>query len=140
MAREADIVRLFDETEQALGPITHLVNSAGIGRQLAGRRITTPAALADLFAVNVVGLMLCCREAAKPHVDQARRQRRRDRQRLVDGRHHRRPAGLVGLCREQGRGRFLHHGLRQATSPPRASGSNSIRPGMVLSRDDREAG
>ena len=31
MAREADIVRLFNETERALGPITHLVNSAGIG-------------------------------------------------------------------------------------------------------------
>ena len=31
MAREADIVRLFEETERALGPITHLVNSAGIG-------------------------------------------------------------------------------------------------------------
>ena len=33
MAREADIVRLFEETERALGPITHLVNSAGIGRR-----------------------------------------------------------------------------------------------------------
>jgi NAD(P)-dependent dehydrogenase (short-subunit alcohol dehydrogenase family) len=29
MAREADIVRLFGEAEKALGPITHLVNSAG---------------------------------------------------------------------------------------------------------------
>ena len=33
MAREADIVRLFEETEKALGPITHLVNSAGIDPQ-----------------------------------------------------------------------------------------------------------
>src|SRR5512138_815934 len=31
MAHESDIVRLFQETERALGPITHLVNSAGIG-------------------------------------------------------------------------------------------------------------
>ena len=31
MAREADIVRLFEEAERALGPITHLVNSAGTG-------------------------------------------------------------------------------------------------------------
>ena len=29
MAREADILRMFEETERALGPITHLVNSAG---------------------------------------------------------------------------------------------------------------
>src|SRR3990167_10303327 len=30
MAHETDIVRIFEETERALGPITHLVNSAGI--------------------------------------------------------------------------------------------------------------
>src|ERR1700731_5364542 len=31
MAKEADIVRVFDETTRALGPITHFVHSAGIG-------------------------------------------------------------------------------------------------------------
>ena len=30
LASEADIVRMFEETTRALGPITHLVNSAGI--------------------------------------------------------------------------------------------------------------
>ncbi|MGE5150937.1 MAG: SDR family NAD(P)-dependent oxidoreductase, partial [Rhodospirillaceae bacterium] len=34
MANEADIVRLFNETEKAFGKITHLVNSAGFGRQM----------------------------------------------------------------------------------------------------------
>src|SRR6185436_15297100 len=34
MANEADIVRLFHETERTFGPITHLVNSAGIGRPM----------------------------------------------------------------------------------------------------------
>src|SRR4026209_1602461 len=34
MANEADIVRLFNETERAFGRITHLVNSAGVGRQM----------------------------------------------------------------------------------------------------------
>ncbi|MBV9835510.1 MAG: SDR family NAD(P)-dependent oxidoreductase, partial [Alphaproteobacteria bacterium] len=63
MAREADIVRLFEESERALGPITHLVNSAGIGAR--GRVADYDAAvIANLFAVNVTGLMLCCREAA----------------------------------------------------------------------------
>jgi len=64
IAREADILRLFDDTERALGPITHLVNSAGIG---ARSRVDAYDAgvLAKLFAVNVIGLMLCCREAAK---------------------------------------------------------------------------
>ena len=64
MANEADIVRLFNETERAFGPITHLVNSAGIGRQMRVDEYDA-AALSHLFAVNVIGLMLCCREAAK---------------------------------------------------------------------------
>lgn len=63
-AREADILRLFEETERTLGPLTHLVNSAGIG--LRARVDEYDAArLANLFAINAIGLMLCCREAAK---------------------------------------------------------------------------
>src|ERR1700676_2010764 len=31
MAAEADIVRVFDETTRALGPITHFVHSSGVG-------------------------------------------------------------------------------------------------------------
>jgi NAD(P)-dependent dehydrogenase (short-subunit alcohol dehydrogenase family) len=64
MASEADIVRMFEETTEALGPVTHLLNSAGIGRQM---RVDSydAAVLATLFATNVTGLMLCCREAAK---------------------------------------------------------------------------
>lgn len=65
MASEAEIVRLFDETEKVFGPVTHLVNSAGIGG--GGTRVQDfdAKALQHLFAVNVVGLMLCCREAAR---------------------------------------------------------------------------
>ncbi|MBL6618493.1 MAG: SDR family oxidoreductase [Reyranella sp.] len=64
MAREADIVRMFQETERALGPITHLVNSAGIGYRTRVDEYDT-ARLEKLFAINAIGLMLCCREAAK---------------------------------------------------------------------------
>lgn len=64
MAREADVVRLFAETERTLGPITHLVNSAGAGLRTRVDEYDA-AALAKLFAVNAIGLMLCCREAAK---------------------------------------------------------------------------
>jgi len=64
MASESDIVRMFEETTQALGPITQLLNSAGISKQM---RVDAHEAqvLASLFATNVTGLMLCCREAAK---------------------------------------------------------------------------
>jgi NAD(P)-dependent dehydrogenase (short-subunit alcohol dehydrogenase family) len=64
VSREADIVELFDAAEKALGPVTHLVNSAGIG--LTARVADfDAAALERLFTVNTVGLMLCCREAAR---------------------------------------------------------------------------
>jgi len=64
MANEADIVRLFHETERVFGSITHLVNSAGISRQMRVDEYDAQA-IAKLLAVNVTGLMLCCREAAK---------------------------------------------------------------------------
>jgi NAD(P)-dependent dehydrogenase (short-subunit alcohol dehydrogenase family) len=63
MAREADIVRLFEETERALGSITHLVNSAGIGQRTRVDEYDA-ALLEKLFAINAIGVMLCCREAA----------------------------------------------------------------------------
>ena len=65
MAREADIVRLFEQTEKALGPITHLVNSAGTNGRRGRVDEYDAEVLANLFATNVTGLMLCCREAAK---------------------------------------------------------------------------
>ena len=65
VAGEAGVVRLFDETERALGKVTRLVNSAGINGGTRRVEQFDEAGLARLFAVNVVGLMLCCREAAR---------------------------------------------------------------------------
>ncbi len=64
MAREADIIQMFQETEKALGPITHLVNSAGFSQRTRVDEYDATL-LEKFFAVNVIGLMLCCREAAK---------------------------------------------------------------------------
>ena len=65
MASEADIVKMFEETTKQLGPITHLLNSAGISSGRSRVDAYDLANLTKLFAVNVTGLMLCCREAAK---------------------------------------------------------------------------
>lgn len=65
MANEADIVRLFNGAEKMFGPITHLVNSAGTNGKPGRVDAYEADVLSRLFAVNVVGLMLCCREAAK---------------------------------------------------------------------------
>jgi NAD(P)-dependent dehydrogenase (short-subunit alcohol dehydrogenase family) len=64
VASEADIVAMFDATEKALGPVTHLVNSAGISVNARVEDFDA-AALAHLMQVNVTGLMLCCREAVR---------------------------------------------------------------------------
>ena len=65
MAEEADILRLFDEATRALGPVTALVNNAGItGR--SGRFTTlTPEAIDEVFRVNVTGAFICAREAVR---------------------------------------------------------------------------
>jgi NAD(P)-dependent dehydrogenase (short-subunit alcohol dehydrogenase family) len=65
VAHEADIETLFEAAERALGPVTHLVNSAGIDGGTMRVEAFDEAMLARLFAVNVVGLMLCCRAAAR---------------------------------------------------------------------------
>ena len=63
VADAADIAAIFVEAERALGPLAGLVNNAGItGRH--GRIDTQDAAtLTHLFAVNVIGTMLCAKQA-----------------------------------------------------------------------------
>ena len=65
VALEGDVVRVFEETERALGAVTALVNNAGIEGN--GSRVADFDAgrLERLFAANVVGLMLCCREGVR---------------------------------------------------------------------------
>jgi NAD(P)-dependent dehydrogenase (short-subunit alcohol dehydrogenase family) len=65
VSREDDISRLFDATGRALGPVDRLVNSAGIDGGASRVEDFDAAILLRLFTVNAVGLMLCCREAAR---------------------------------------------------------------------------
>ena len=65
MAREEDIIRLFGVVKRDLGPVTHLVNNAGItGR--SGRLDSTEASvISECIALNVTGAMLVAREAVR---------------------------------------------------------------------------
>jgi NAD(P)-dependent dehydrogenase (short-subunit alcohol dehydrogenase family) len=65
VSREAEVERLFAETERRLGPLTHLVNNAGMtGR--AGRLDAVPTAtLQAVFDLNILGTFLCARAAAR---------------------------------------------------------------------------
>jgi NAD(P)-dependent dehydrogenase (short-subunit alcohol dehydrogenase family) len=65
MAKEADIVRVFDETTKALGPITHFVHSAGIGGKNSRLDAATSATIREVLDVNLFGALICCREAVR---------------------------------------------------------------------------
>ena len=66
VAVEDQVTRLFREVDERLGPLAALVNSAGIdGGPETKVADLQGAALDRLFAVNVIGTMLCCREAAR---------------------------------------------------------------------------
>ena len=65
ISREGEIVRLFESAEREFGPITGLVNNAGITGGFARVEKVTSVMLSQVFAVNVIGTMLCAREAVK---------------------------------------------------------------------------
>ena len=65
VAREVEIERLFAETDERLGRVTHLVNNAGItGR---GQRLDAvdAATLEAVFDLNILGAFLCARAAVR---------------------------------------------------------------------------
>jgi NAD(P)-dependent dehydrogenase (short-subunit alcohol dehydrogenase family) len=65
IGREPDIIRLFQRAEQELGPIRALVNNAGITGGFARVDEVNGTMLEQLMAINVIGPMLCAREAVK---------------------------------------------------------------------------
>jgi len=65
VAREADVVRLFDEAVEKLGPLAGLVNNAGILEQHMRVEDMSAGRLERVFATNVVGAFLCAREAVR---------------------------------------------------------------------------
>lgn len=65
VASESDIVQMFQTAERELGPITGLVNNAGITGGFARVDAVSADALQHVFTVNVIGAMLCAREAVK---------------------------------------------------------------------------
>lgn len=65
VAKEADVIRLFDEAEAALGPVRALVNNAGITGEITNVKNMTYDAMRRVIDLNVIGLMLCAREAAR---------------------------------------------------------------------------
>lgn len=65
VASETEVLRLFETVDRTLGPLTALVNNAGIlERQMRVEEMTADR-LSRIFATNVVGAFLCAREAVR---------------------------------------------------------------------------
>ncbi len=65
IASEAEITALFAHVDSALGPVTGLVNNAGVVTPGAKVADYTPDRLQRLFAVNITGAFLAAREAVR---------------------------------------------------------------------------
>jgi NAD(P)-dependent dehydrogenase (short-subunit alcohol dehydrogenase family) len=65
VSREAEVLRLFATVDQALGPLAALVNNAGAITGYGPLAELGEAALRRNFEVNVIGPILCAREAVR---------------------------------------------------------------------------
>jgi NAD(P)-dependent dehydrogenase (short-subunit alcohol dehydrogenase family) len=65
VAKEAEVVRLFDEAQAKLGTLTALVNNAGILERQMRLDDMEAARLERVFATNITGAFLCAREAVR---------------------------------------------------------------------------
>jgi NAD(P)-dependent dehydrogenase (short-subunit alcohol dehydrogenase family) len=64
VAREADVVRMFDAARE-LGTVTSLVNNAGILERQCRLDEMETRRFERVFATNVIGLLICSREAVR---------------------------------------------------------------------------
>ncbi|MFZ0486054.1 MAG: SDR family oxidoreductase, partial [Arenicellales bacterium] len=65
VAREAEVIALFERVDAELGTVTALVNNAGILETQSRLENMDTARLSRVFAVNVFGSFLCAREAVR---------------------------------------------------------------------------
>jgi NAD(P)-dependent dehydrogenase (short-subunit alcohol dehydrogenase family) len=65
VAEEEAVVALFRQTRDSLGPVTALVNNAGITGPTGPVSALAAADLKRVFDVNVIGTILCAREAVR---------------------------------------------------------------------------
>ncbi|MFJ2742022.1 SDR family oxidoreductase [Streptomyces sp. NPDC087440] len=64
-SHEPDVDRLFDTVAAELGPLTGLVNNAGVTGRLSPLADASTDDLRAVLDVNVLGTLLCCRRAIR---------------------------------------------------------------------------
>lgn len=65
VAHEAQVVAMFEKIDAKFGPLSALVNNAGVVDQTTRVEAITLARLQRMFEINVFGSFLCAREAVR---------------------------------------------------------------------------
>jgi NAD(P)-dependent dehydrogenase (short-subunit alcohol dehydrogenase family) len=65
VAKESDVVRMFAAVDEHMGPLYGLVNNAGITGRIGRLDEATAETIQSTTDINVVGALLCAREAVK---------------------------------------------------------------------------
>lgn len=65
VSKEADVLRLFEACDHELGPLTALVNNAGVLERQTRLEAMDAARWQRVLATNVIGTFLCAREAVR---------------------------------------------------------------------------
>ena len=65
VGKEADILTMFEAVDRRWGRIDGLVNNAGVVDRMARVDTMSAARLERMFRINVIGTILCAREAVK---------------------------------------------------------------------------
>ena len=139
VSKEEDVVALFDEAARLLGPVTALVNNAGVSSPPGRLEALTAADLARVLAINVGGTVLCAREAV----------RRMSRRRGGPG------GGIVNIssaaARLGGPGEWVHYAASKGAVDTFTIGLarevaaegirvNAVRPGLIMTEMHATAG
>lgn len=65
VSQEEQVTDMFRKIDNAFGPLTHLVNNAGILKPQMRLQDMSAKRINQILTVNVTGYFLCCREAIK---------------------------------------------------------------------------
>ena len=65
VSQEAEVLRMFAAVDAGLGPLTALVNNAGVVDVAQRVDEMSVARLTRMFGINVIGSLLCAREAVR---------------------------------------------------------------------------